>query len=95
MNIPNPPQGYDPLRYHRESPVDRVRSVKIGDDATFVVELDYLDDGSYGTVPDFEHQPTRAAIGMSRANAEKLLELLNATLAVDVAKAVSNQDEAA
>jgi len=82
MNIPNSPKGYDPIRYRREYPVDRVRSVKIDDDARLVIEFDCLDRGSHGTVLGFEHQPTCALLGMSIANAEKLVGLLNAAMAI-------------
>ena len=89
MHIPNSPKEIDPLRHRREYPVDQVRSVKIDDDAKFVIELDCLDDGFNSMFPGFEHQPTRAVIGMSRANAERLLELLNATMKIGVTNEVT------
>jgi hypothetical protein len=83
MKIPKSPQAYDPLRQRREYPVGRIRSVQVDEDATLVIEFDCLDDGSNVKVPGIEHQPTCAVLGMSRANAHRLVRLLNAALTID------------
>ena len=85
MIIPPSPHG-DPLRYRRIYPVDRVRSVKIDKDATLVVEFDCLDEYPQDSIPGFENQPTNAHMGMSRENAERLVDLLTAVLTKEAAQ---------
>ena len=84
MILPPSPYG-DPLRYQRTYPVERVRSVKVDNDGTVVIEFDCLDDYPQDSIPGFENQPTNAHMGLSRENAERLAVLLTTVLAQDAA----------
>jgi hypothetical protein len=69
MKLPICSPELDLLRITKMYPVDQVRSVKVDEDSTIVIELDCLDDW-----------PTNAIVGMSRQNAELLVARLQLVL---------------